>query len=54
LSANYVTGQVALPAAGSYACYVTSDGRVGELQIVSVTGAPVDPAALVIQFTTWQ
>jgi hypothetical protein len=54
LSANYVTGQVALPAAGSYACYVTSDGRVGELQIVSVTGAPVGPAALVIQFTTWQ
>lgn len=54
MSANYVTGQVALPAAGSYACYVTSDGRVGELQIVSVTGAPVGPAALVIQFTTWQ
>ena len=55
LSANYVTSQINLPAPGSYACYVTSDGRVGELQIVSVTPTPLGGnATLVVSFTTWQ
>lgn len=52
-SANYLTTPVALPAIGSHACYLTSDGRVGELRIASLTGSG-DNAILTVAYTTWQ
>lgn len=56
MSANYVTTQIPLPAVGSYACYVTSDGRVGEFRVQSVTPSPLGGASatLVVSYTTWQ
>lgn len=55
MSANYVTTASVLPAIGTHACYVTSDGRVGELRIVSLVpstfgGSPL----LTVSYTTWQ
>jgi len=49
MSANYVTTQVAAPAVGGHACYVTSDGRVGEFRVTAAPGA-----TLSIAYTTWQ
>lgn len=45
----YVTTAVVVPAVGQHACYVTSDGRVGELSITSVPAG-----TLSIAYTTWQ
>jgi hypothetical protein len=52
-SANYVTTPIPAPAAGTYACYVTSDGRVGELRFDAVTN-PLTTPTLTINYTTWQ
>src|SRR5262249_9702136 len=52
-SANYVTNGVNVPANGSYACYVTSDGHVGELRIDSLTSMQLT-GRLAITYTTWQ
>jgi hypothetical protein len=50
-SANYVSSAVNVPANGSYACYVTDAGHVGELRIDLLS-----PLAqtLTITYTTWQ
>lgn len=54
-SANYVTTRVALPAVGSYACYITSDGRVGEFRVDSVAPTPLGGSVrLGVTYTTWQ
>lgn len=55
MSANYVTSAVNVPSAGSHACYVTSDGRVGELRITTLTpGMFGMGATLALTYTTWQ
>lgn len=55
MSANYVSGQVNVPAVGAHACYVTSDGRVGEFRVASLTPAPLGGGGtLVVTYTTWQ
>jgi hypothetical protein len=54
MSANYVSGQVNVPPAGSYSCYVTSDGRVGEFRVDSLTpGALGGGGTLVVTYTIW-
>lgn len=53
MSANYVTTAVTVPAAGAYACYVTSDGRVGELRISTLTPSG-GGGSLALSYTTWQ
>jgi hypothetical protein len=50
-SANYVTTAITPPAVGQHACYVTSDGRVGEFQITAFT---LGGSALSLAYTTWQ
>lgn len=55
MSANYVTTRVNVPAIGSYACYVTSDGRVGEFRVDSLMRPPSGIGALLtVSYTTWQ
>lgn len=55
MSANYVTTRVNVPAIGSYACYVTSDGRVGEFRVDSLMRPPSGIGALLtVPYTTWQ
>lgn len=55
MSANYVTTAIVLPAIGTHACYVTSDGRVGELRIVSLQPSPFGGSPLLtVSYTTWQ
>ncbi len=55
MSANYVTSSVTVPGAGSYACYVTGDGRVGELRITTLSpGMFGMGATLALTYTTWQ
>lgn len=55
MSANYVTSSVTVPGAGSYACYVTGDGRVGELRITTLSpGMFGMNATLALTYTTWQ
>lgn len=51
-SANYVTTAVAAPGAGQYACYVTNNGRVGELRVDNLI-ASFNIAVLSVTFTTW-
>lgn len=51
-SANYVAIAVTPPAVGQHACYVTSDGRVGEFQVTGFT--PGGAATLSVTYTTWQ
>lgn len=51
-SANYVTTAVA-PSVGQYACYVTNNGRVGELRVDNVI-ASFSTAVLSVTFTTWR
>ena len=48
--AHYTTNPVAMPAVGSYACYVTSEGRVGEFRVANLTGRNT----LTISYNTWQ
>lgn len=52
-SANYVTTAIAAPAAGQYACYVTNNGRIGELRIDNLTTS-FGAAVLSLSYTTWQ
>lgn len=52
-SANYVTSAVEAPRAGQYACYVTNNGRVGELRVDNLI-ASFSTAVLSVTFTTWQ
>lgn len=55
MSANYVTAQVNVPADGAHACYITGDGRVGELRITMLRVSPLNGnASLELSFTTWQ
>jgi hypothetical protein len=55
MSANYVTSAINVPSAGSHACYVTSDGRVGELRITTLSpGMFGMGATLTLAYTTWQ
>ncbi|MEQ1707068.1 MAG: hypothetical protein ABL864_01905 [Terricaulis sp.] len=51
-SANYLTTAVTPATVGPHACYVTGDGRVGELQVTDFT--PGGAATLSIDYTTWQ
>lgn len=54
-AANHVTTAVQVPAAGTYACYITSDGHIGELRITTLTpGMFGQLATLVLAYTTWQ
>lgn len=54
-AASHVTTAVQVPAAGTHACYVTSDGRVGELRIIVLSGGLVGGApSLELSYTTWQ
>lgn len=54
-SANYVTSFVTLPAVGNYACYVTSDGRVGEMRTASITPSTFGGNDLLVaSYITWQ
>ena len=50
-SANYVTTAVTPPAVGQHACYVTSDGRVGEFRVTAFT---LGGSMLSLAYTTWQ
>ncbi len=50
-SANYVTTAITPPAVGQHACYVTSDGRVGELRVTAFT---LGGSMLSLAYTTWQ
>lgn len=52
-SADYVTTPVIVPPVGQFACYVTSDGRVGEFQVFNFVPS-VGAASLLISYTTWQ
>ncbi len=52
-SANYVTSAVTAPRVGQYACYVTNNGRVGELRIDHLT-ISFNTAVLSLSYTTWQ
>lgn len=52
-SANYVTTAVAAPEVGQYACYVTNNGRIGELRIDNLTTS-FGAAVLSVSYTTWQ
>jgi len=53
-AANHTTNAVQLPAPGSHACYITSDGRVGELRVVELTDPPFGmPPSLTVSYTTW-
>jgi hypothetical protein len=55
MSANYVTSAVDVPAIGSHACYVTSDGRVGEFRIDNLQDSPLGQGAiLTVTYYTWQ
>ncbi|HYD89213.1 MAG TPA: hypothetical protein VEA80_17170 [Vitreimonas sp.] len=55
LSANYVATAVAVPAAGQHACYLTSDGRVGEMRITSLMpGSFGSGGTLALTYATWQ
>jgi|CXWL01.1.fsa_nt_gi hypothetical protein len=51
-SANYLTTAVSPPGVGQHACYLTSDGRVGEFQVTAFT--PGVFATLTLAYTTWQ
>lgn len=50
-TANYVSSAVTVPPNGSYACYVTDDGHVGEMRIDNLSTAA---QTLTITYTTWQ
>jgi hypothetical protein len=52
LSANYLTTAVPAPTVGQHACYITSDGRVGEFRVTGFT--PGGAATLSVSYTTWQ
>jgi hypothetical protein len=52
LTANYLTTPVPVPAVGQHACYITSDGRIGELRVTAFT--PGAAATLTVAYTTWQ
>lgn len=41
------------PPLGHYACYITSDRRVGEFQMVARGTTPAGDPTLTIRFTTW-
>jgi hypothetical protein len=49
-AANHSTAAVQVPAQNSYVCYITSDGRVGELRI----GQLMPFRSLEVSYTTWQ
>ena len=51
-SASYVTSALT-PGVGQYACYVTNNGRVGELRVDNLM-ASFNTAVLSVTFTTWQ
>jgi hypothetical protein len=54
-AANHVTTAVQVPAIGSYACYITSDGRVGELRVDELRESGLGlPPRLTVTYTTWQ
>jgi hypothetical protein len=54
-AASHVATAVAVPANGSHACYITSDGRVGELRVVQLTDPPLGGTpTLAVTYTTWQ
>lgn len=48
--ANYVTSAIALPAIGTYVCYITNEGRVGEFRVANLVGG----RTLTLGYTTWQ
>lgn len=50
-TANYVSSAVQVPADGTYACYVTDAGHIGELHIDSLSTTSQN---LTITYTTWQ
>jgi hypothetical protein len=52
-SANYVATAVAAPAVGQYACYLTNNGRVGELRVDNLTTS-FSTAVLSVSYTTWR
>jgi hypothetical protein len=52
-SGNYVATAVAAPAVGQYACYVTNNGRVGELRVDNLTTS-FSTAVLSVSYTTWR
>jgi hypothetical protein len=55
MSANYVATQVSVPAIDSYACYVTSEGRVGEFRVDALSTSPISGNSfLTLSYTTWQ
>jgi hypothetical protein len=47
--ANYTTNPVTVPPVGSYACYITSGGRVGEFRVDNL----VNNTSLTLTYTTW-
>jgi hypothetical protein len=49
-AANHSTAAVQVPTQNSYVCYITSDGRVGELRI----GQLMPFRSLEVSYTTWQ
>lgn len=49
-AANYVTNAIAVPPIGTHACYITSDGRVGEFRVAD----HVANVSLTLSYTTWQ
>lgn len=55
-AASHVSARIQTPDVGSHACYITSDGRVGELRVTAETEPPFGggPATLSITYTTWQ
>lgn len=54
-AANHTANAVTLPAVGAYACYITSDGRVGEMRIDNLVEQPFGGGAtLTLSYTTWQ